>query len=369
MISMADRAEQGRQGFEGRAVLHNPSKLTTDFETVWSLHDEMCPSGSANLVTLGSPELTETYVETAWLLQALLEFQDLQEITITLATPLPNNSKYFFFEALSAMREVVVTGCNGSFHASLALLRTFIELILFHFWWQDRLNRDDKAWLTFHAWVRGEWTSPPLRSVLRDVYTGLRRAPNAAEQAELEHYYKILCSYAHKPLIRESLTYLKGNNARVASPTVLGFWLRVLNGVAKIIVDLMIAEKPMSLFPVQPYQKFGFNYPIGLYFDQFNSVPLMHALGEPKLTDYRTFYGALPEVEDLLSYFNGQQSMSDDQILQTWNKNKDMPEDPGMSTSERILHLWAALKAESRALHWFFAYGEFADMPLPNLEE
>jgi hypothetical protein len=349
-------------GFQGFAALHNPSISLADFRTVWQLsEDELCPAASVNLAVLNSPPLQTKYVKTSWLLQSLLEFQDLQEQILTLRTPMPNNSKYFFFEALSALRESALTGSNGSFHASLALLRTFIELMLFHFWWQDRLLRDDKEWTTLISWVKGKWSPPPLKNVMNDVYAGLPLVPGAWGRTELERYYSILCGYVHKPLITQSVTYIRGSNKQLNSPEVLGFWLNLLNAVTRVVLDLMIAKKPQCLFPVPAYRKFGFSPPVGLVFDEFNIVPLQHALGSPTLSSYKSFYQTLPEVEDLLSFFEERPTMSDDEILQSWHDPIPSAERADMSDSDRITLRWLTIKAQMRALQWAFAYSIFDD--------
>src|SRR5438445_2933889 len=205
-------------GFQGHAILYDLSKTSTDFRTVWQFSDqELCPAAATNLAILDSPPLQAEYIQTSWLLQALLEFQDLQEQVLTIGTPMPNNSKYFFYEALSALREVVLSGSNGSFHASLALLRTFAELMIFHFWWQDRLSQDDNEWAKLRSWAQGKWSAPPFKNVMNDVYSGLRIASDAHGRIELDRCYSSLCGYVHKPLIMQRLTYISGRNKKVSS--------------------------------------------------------------------------------------------------------------------------------------------------------
>ena len=127
---------------------------TFSLTDAWDLaSDELSTHGSACLALFAKrePPLFELATSVAWSSQAILEFQDLQMI------PLPRVGRFFnlpfmFCEGLSALREPVITGVNGQVHASLAVLRSALELFYFHYWWKRRLFFEP-SYEPFYDWL------------------------------------------------------------------------------------------------------------------------------------------------------------------------------------------------------------------------
>ena len=91
-------------------------------------------------------ELALLHREVAWAAQAVLEFADLVDFTRP-AKGRVQYRNYLYFEATSALREAAVGMLNGSPRAASGLLRSVMEMLLLHCWWQERISRKGSAFL------------------------------------------------------------------------------------------------------------------------------------------------------------------------------------------------------------------------------
>ena len=85
-------------------------------------------------------ELAALHREVAWSVQALIEFADLANFTHS-GKGRFQYKNYLYFEAAHALREATVGMLNGSSRASTGLLRSVLEMLLLHCWWQKRIER------------------------------------------------------------------------------------------------------------------------------------------------------------------------------------------------------------------------------------
>jgi len=137
-------------------VLRRAPSAGLSLQLVWHL-DQTELSGLATAVlqalyTDHSPNDAAT--QTTWLSQALLEFQDVQPLVLPQEGQFLNQN-YLFHEALAALRECVLSGLNGSYHSSFAVLRSALELFLSHYWWRKRLQGEG-SYEEFYRWLFGE---------------------------------------------------------------------------------------------------------------------------------------------------------------------------------------------------------------------
>jgi hypothetical protein len=284
---------------------------------------------------------------------AVQEFVDLQFINIKAEGPFVR-ANFLFFESLSSLREATVAGLNGHYSASLALLRTALQQMVFHYWWRERLlvNSDDSE---FYRWLLGDSKSRPFGDVLDECYQHLSMPNSAANKTVAKNAYRRLCSYAHTPTIHESLLYAKRGLHTGLIDTPLEIWLSTTLEVHRCLLDLCIASDPQSLFPVSLTRKFGFNPPMGALFDHYNAIPLHMALGSRLLEEYETFYASHEHVAEMSAWYKGFRDMSDDEILDSWLENE--PDDGHESVEKRILNRVMLMKANARLAHFALVFG------------
>jgi|GEM_PF-2523249 len=324
--------------------------------TVWEISErELALLGQESLSILQSDKiLSRQSKHVAWGCQAIVEYQDLQSIQ------LPNkgsflNINYLFFQGINILRESIIAGLNGLYHTSLASLRSALEHFVFDIWWKIRLNNSDD-FREFYDWLSGKKQTVTFTQALADIFKVLNLPTQSCTFSDCRKIYKCLCSYSHKPLIDESIMILKGSNMPVISNTILKYWIELLELTLAPILDISIAYKPQSLFPCCVYKKFGFNSPVGVFFDQSNFIPLREWLGSKCTNSYIIHYRGQKHLNELINWYNNHKDMTDKEILKSWD-DANNPDDYDMPIEERILIRWTSMKADMRLLSIAFAFG------------
>lgn len=326
-------------------------------DRVWDLDEaELSAHATGVLKALETEEtLHKMANRAAWLGLSLLEFQDLQPLVIPQKGQFLHRN-YLFHEALAALRECVVSGLNGLFHASFAVFRSALELFVSHYWWRERLN-DTDSYERFYRWLGGEARlTPGFQKVIHDTYARVRLPASARDREALLDVYGRLCSYAHKPIRLEAATFLKGGNATRPSPRAVAYWLELLTEALDCLLDFGIAQHPQAVFPVNVYRKFGYNVPVGALLDQFSFVPISAALGEARIAEYQRHYRV--EASEVLKWYEGHPDLSDSEIIESWT-GKDRFDDDDADFEARLFLRAAATKAHIRATLLSFSYGAF----------
>ncbi len=90
-------------------------------------------------------------------------------------------------------------------------LRSVLEMILLHCWWQKRIERKG-SFEQFYDWLEGRRSQPKFRDIVANNLEWLE-IPAAAVAAEnVRRTYNQLCSYVHAPIREESVTMLNQGN-------------------------------------------------------------------------------------------------------------------------------------------------------------
>lgn len=302
----------------------------------------------------GDP-LHTLFSSSAWLLQAITEWQDLQGMEVP-STGRFASRNYLFYEGLAELREAVLAGCSGLFSASFATLRATLEMLVFHCWWRKRLVAA-KSHEAFFDWLEGRVKSPPFKNVLADVYGPLSFPETARGQEECETLYEMLCEYSHKPLREFSITTIRGSNTPADAAGMWKYWMDGLHAWASCVLDLLIATHPEGLFDVGLLRRFGLNPPMGVFPDSSNLAVLTRALGDQKLAAYRSHHESNPDVQSLLEWAAQFPDKTDEEIIASWPPGERLPDLSGATDAgSKMDLLWAATKAQIRALNWMWAY-------------
>lgn len=335
-----------------------PSEGLT-LQRVWHLDQtELSVSATAVLQALSSDQsASDIATHTAWLSQAVLEFQDVQPLIMPQEGRFLNRN-YLFHEALAALRECVLSGLNGSYHASFAVLRSALELFLSHYWWRKRLQGEG-SYEEFHRWLFGELSgrndpSSGFRKLARETYAGLSLPSSARDQIAITDIYAKLCSYSHKPILAEATTTLKGGNESGASLRATSYWLELLTEALACLLDFAIANHPQAVFPVDVCRKFGFNTPVGALIDQYSFVPIAAALGASRSAEYQRYYRT--QATPALQLYEAQADLSNDEIMASWTEGGSLDDDED-DFETRLFHRVDASKANTRAILLSFSYG------------
>ena len=193
-------------------------------------------------------ELTALHREVAWASQALMEFTDLVGFTRPSVSGVQHGC-YLYFEAVSALREAVVGMLNGSPRAATGLLRSVMEMLLLHCWWQERLSRNGNS-SQFYEWLEGRRPKPMMRDVVANNFDWLGIPTDKGAVEHVHRTYKRLCSYTHAPIRAESFTIKNRGNVGFVSVGVLRHLLVLALDVLRVALEQLVHAYPQCLFPV-----------------------------------------------------------------------------------------------------------------------
>ena len=318
------------------------------FQKVWTIRaDELCPAAdiSSDYIQLND-DLAEMHCRVAWLSQALIEFMDLLDFPDSIRILQSRRNNYFYFEAISALREATVGILNGSFRASTALLRTVFELLLIHCRWQIKFSRNmsarkrENALNIFSECVAGKKLNPKFKDVLQFNVQNLNIPYDVTKCKDVLDVYSKLCSYVHTSSLAESTTILKDGNINTVSAPALCKWLKLAQEVLEISLEHLIFHKPQSLFPVNIVAKFGYNPPVGMYFDDSNTIPLIVSFGEEKINELRGVLESHESVRHAMAIYDATPRLSDEEIRLTWTNslaNQSSRDEAGSSDDRMLL--------------------------------
>ncbi len=187
-------------------------------------------------------ELTGLHREVAWSAQALIEFADLVNFTHS-GKGRKQYKNYLYFEAVSALREATVGMLNGSPRASTGLLRSVLEMLLLHCWWQRRISMKGSS-EHFYDWLEGRRKKPKFRDMVENNFEWLDMPSDDAAKERVWCTYDRLCSYVHAPIREESATMLnQGNVGQVGLP-VLRHWLVLARDGLRIALEQLVHLYP-----------------------------------------------------------------------------------------------------------------------------
>lgn len=337
-------------------VFKEPPK-SLPMQEVWQISDsELSEIGTAvsDLMKAEESPPHDLWEHACWICQAIIEFQDLQDM------PIPHKGRFFqinylFAEGLATLREAVATGLNGYFHASFGMLRAALEMFTFHYWWKEKL-RFSGSYEPFYAWAEGDRTSPPFRNVIDESFQNLDPPEYSITKEGFNRVYSKLCAYAHKPIIKEAITSIRGTNVPTISEELLGYWAKLLHESAWCILHIALNRSPICLFPQVLYRKFGFSPPVGMFFDTSNFIPLRRVLGEDLTLLLKQYYERRDPPLSQLEWFRGLPDLDENEILATWEDEEDI-DDADAPFEERVFQRYAMMKGKMRAFMMAITYG------------
>ena len=327
---------------------------------VWLISDgELNAAASVALERVQNEgELADLHREVAWLTQALIEFMDLMDVRHSYRGRRQHNN-YLYFEAVSALREATVGMLNGLPRASTGLLRSVLEMVLLHCWWRTQISRtgtSDK----YYEWLEGrrQKQRPKFKDVVRDNFEFLEIPASREAKQKVEDTYDRLSSYIHTPLLAESATSLNKGNYGYVGADVLLHWFALARNTLQIALEHFVHLYPQSLFPVDITKKFGFNPPTGMYFDNFNFVPLKAVFETTQIQRYRMRAQDHDLVRMALELFESRPTLTREQILETWNDELYNESNGIDKTTADLVELWFRTKVHMRGMMWTLCYAK-----------
>jgi hypothetical protein len=264
------------------------------------------------------------YLEFKWKLVAFLSLQDIFDAPLLAGTDLLSLFRqwYFYYESKYLLIETILCGLNGFVGAQGCLLRLFLEFNVLQNYFYRNVNQQNSYDLLEKYCEKG--SNPNWNTVIKGAL------PDNAFT---------------KPIKRRILLHLQGLSDHSSHPYSPGFTLTRTGSAlpeptlerifaysfVSLILDaglwLYFVNFPMLFHGVDIERKFGFNGPLGIFVDEQISQIIKRSLGE---RDHQAFYDYSRQqqnVTDLLAWYDHKPTLTDAQILLSWNSDQDGPID------------------------------------------
>jgi len=318
---------------------------------------------------LSSNELSEDediktlLIELSRGINALYQFQDILDIPLDEDGATIINRHYAYYESLVYLRESVVSWLDKNVLGALTLLRPFLELSVLHLYWHVRCNKS--SFKPYYDWLehnQGDKGRPKFQLALNYVLDNapaiecVRKKRLHELKQVITNMYKGLCEYHHSPKLDEPTTARGGGFGNLALESFL-YYLHAANILLYQVVYLFILTYPMSLFPVNRWEKWGFNKgPVGLFFDSFNCSRLEVFIGTDNTNVLRESFKNLEDVQALMKWFNGFPDLTNEEIDAEWGQlEKEIPGFKDTSAGDLRQRL-ALMRAFNRGTGWALNY-------------
>lgn len=303
-------------------------------------------------------EFEEDFCELRWGLRAFQQFQDILDVVLDGSDVF--NRHYCYYESLVYLRESVTCWLNKNLIAALTLVRPFLELSTLHLYWYLRCRGSN--YKAYYAWLngdRGEKGKPTFNGALDSVFEELpgKNDVNDKRLSEMKliikNCYKTLCSYNHSPTLRESITS-KNRSLINVSYESFTYVLFMTNMLLRQMAYLYIIAYPLSIFPVDGWEKWGFSGPVGIFLDKWSFGILTAFLRKENISNLQKDLRSNPEVIERLEWFQNLPYFTKEQLNKSWDEYRstnNIEKNP-TDINQRI----AMFKARFRALRWGLNY-------------
>ena len=308
-------------------------------------------------------------------INAYFQFQDILDVELDLDTEMVNRH-YCYFESLMYLRESVVSWLDRNVLAGLTLLRPFLELALLHIYWYLKCSR--KTYVKYYEWLKNGKGKPPFQNSLNYIFEHLPTIEQIGKtradelKNNIQYIYKSLCSYNHTPKLEDSIAAKSGGFGNVHYEYFL-FYIMTINILMHQLIYLYILAYPMSLFPVNKYEKWGFtDYPVGLFFDRMNYAILEHFVDTDNINKLKNSLKDASDVISLMQWFNSQPILTEEQIENSWRQVIARHPESKMKEAVELGERIALIKSYDRSLQWAQNYvvedEKYRDIPDEVLE-
>lgn len=307
-------------------------------------------------------------------ISALFQFQDILDVSLDENGSILVNRHYCYYESLVYLRESVVSWLDKNVLAALTLLRPFLELSVLHLYWYLQCRTSSYKpyydWLTRYTSGRGK---PNFQSALDYVFDNMPTKGWVKEQRVrelkqvIQKLYRNLCSYHHTPKMEESVAAASGGLGSISLESFF-YYSHTTNILLYQVVYLFILTYPMSLFPVDKHEKWGFSRgPVGLFFDKVNYGRLESYIASENTNALKQSLRNLPDVESLIAWFGNLPTLSDKELDTEWEQlERQIPslrEANAIDLRRRLAVMRAFERTQAWALNYILEQAQDREIP------
>lgn len=279
------------------------------------------------------------YSDFKWSILAFFTIQDIFEAFIFDESALKNMFQqwYFYYESKYLFMELVLCWLNGFYKAESSLLRSFTEFNLLQLYF-FRITKVTQSYKTLNQYfekrIAPGWGTLLTKSLPKDdfcksIKMRLKSALDGLSQKSVHPYHP---SFSNKQ-----------NGNMTPGPCLEGVYSWVhIHLVLQPVLWAYYVNFPMLFVPVDLLRKFGFSGPVGLFIDKSQHIIIKNSLSDESYKEFENYAKNQEDVKNLLSWFNSNDDLTDDQILDSWEDEKIVkPENIDLGNCMKISKLRA----------------------------
>ncbi len=171
------------------------------------------------------------------------------------------------------------------------------------------------------------------------------------------------CSYVHTPIRDESFTMMNRGNVGFVGVSILRHWLAMALDVLRISLEQLVHVYPQCLFPVDICRKFGFNPPVGMYFDEYNFVPLATALGKDAIGICQARLRDHEIVDMAMQVYESRPDLTPEKIRDTWQHDDT---EISVDAADDSVGRWLQTKSRTRVALMALTYSNRCKVVCPS---
>ncbi len=263
-----------------------------------------------------------TYNNFKWKATAFTHIQDIFDSPLYKTGEVLNvfHIWYFYYESKYVLIESILSGLNGFYLASNALLRLFLEFSLLQNYYY-RIVSNEISYQALELYFKNRhhpnWNTVINKCVENDKFT-------KPIKVRLDLHLKALSESSVHPYHPDSSPKQFGSFLPEPSLEGIYFW-QTTRLILDAVLWLYYVNFPMLFHPVNVVKKFGFNAPVGLFIDDLGAYVIKKSLSSNDYKYFRNYSKEQQGVKDLFDFYNSRNDMNNEEILKTWDSKEDGP--------------------------------------------
>lgn len=251
-----------------------------------------------------------------WKVTAFIEIQDVFGTPIYPASSILNlfHFWYLYFESRNLLVESVLCGLHGSYAASDAVLRPFLEFSVLQLYYRnvcDASSSFEPLENYFRTGRKPSWNTALKKALPDDAFC-------RPIKRRLDLHFKSLSHSATHPYTPEFSP--RQHSTSPAQPSLEGiyFWYRT-RLMLQAVLWAYYVNFPLLFSPRDLLSKFGFGGPVGLFADRQCGTAVKKSLGDAEYLEFLRYAENHDDVKSFLSWYQEQPDLSEEEIATTWN--------------------------------------------------
>jgi len=228
---------------------------------------------------------------------------------------------YFYYEALSILREFIYCGLNNMTTSARHLVRTFVEFNLRQVYFFERCKREQSYAAMRQYLAKG--IVPSNQFMVNYIF------PNTAFFKPIKKSIQMILkglsqssSHAFDPV---HSVLANGKLRHEYSIDSLLFWLTMYSSFMAVLWPYYFAF-PTLLKPRDVIRKFGYNYIPGLFITEEQHVAIKKTFKDGDMSLFTEAEPIKSELQSLDEVYDSFPNLSDDEIKSTWTEEGPRPD-------------------------------------------